>query len=186
MGTSNFSTLDAKQIYAVLMSYEAEDDDGNEVWYTPDQWEYEDLRDELIQTLSEEFKNFDKDKPGKLREGAELGEIRRYRHFGDDITIGYRIIPVILSGYYDGANLDYKLIIEEGRYEYDDIDEIDDDYEYAGNRGLYKIHMRQAKKWLLTEMEKDIEKIENLYKSWSTPLVATARFSNGETFYSKA
>jgi DNA-directed RNA polymerase subunit F len=51
--------------------------------------------------------------------------------------------------------------------------------------GMVKIQCKHAERFASNTAEKLIEAVEEFYKQNSMPLGVTARFSNGETIYSK-
>lgn len=90
-------------------------------------------------------------------------------------------------GYYEGANLDYEILVYNG-FEYSDdlenalecIFEDSDDLSV----GMQKIQSKNAMKWIEKTKEEVSEKIENLFSDVCDnrlELVGTA--SNGESFY---
>jgi hypothetical protein len=72
------------------------------------------------------------------------------------------VTPVIRSGYYEGANLDWHV-----RY-----------YVNGSEDESYESHPR-----IQTLVDTYVDYIEKIYSQYSQPLGVTARFSNGETIY---
>lgn len=120
-----------------------------------------------------------------------------------DIEAELKITGQIVSAYYEGASLDYKLEIynggewsevSNGYYKFTVGDIVDclfeseyDNHTFSDmNRGLRKMMLPKATKWAESEAKKMIELIEEIFTQVSMPLVVTAQFSNGETFYAKA
>ena len=76
---------------------------------------------------------------------------------------------IIRSGYYAGVNLDWECRII-------DVEERTENY-----LGEIKLPKR-IQSWI----DNRIKKIEKVFADYSTPLICTARFSNGEAMYAKA
>jgi hypothetical protein len=97
-----------------------------------------------------------------------IGEVSEY------IKVGRReyrlsVYCFATSGYYEGANLDWVAYVEDQ----------EDGYEFElGEESVPDRVQKMA--------QRVIEKIEGVYAKVSTPMTVTARFSNGETMYSKA
>jgi hypothetical protein len=202
MGTSNFYTKNAYNTYAVLMNYEQSilDEDGNETDETetiaPEYWEVEEFIDD-IRTQAEAlavgnkfkyYKELEMKDPHSLRsyESTELFQLYHQKSFGD-VDVQVNINCVARHAYYEGASLDWFLtctfagetnLIEDTDYE------IEDNMTYM-NTGLRKIQSRNAENWVEKIKDSLINAVEKLFTENSTPLVVTARFSNGETHYAK-
>lgn len=132
---------------------------------------------------------------------TDLFSLRTSKSYGD-IEVELCITGQIVSAYYEGASLDYKLEIacgdwcevENGYYTVTVEDTIKNLFEvgYSDhsnsdmNSGLRTILSRSATKWAEKETDKMIELIEEIFTEVSMPLVVTAQFSNGETWYAKA
>jgi len=185
MGTSNFYNKNAKDIYAVLMNeYE------NDEHVYPDEWECDDLIDNTTYELeSKGYTKVGKWDNDRNFSGLILAEKTIYKSFGD-VEVGFTIKAFLRSGYYDGANLDWELYNYEG-YE-DDYGSIVDDMQsymeesYDMNRGMVMIQTKHAENWIDTEIQKEINILENFYQEiCQHKLGVAARFSNGETIYTK-
>lgn len=129
---------------------------------------------------------------------TDLFSLRTSKYYGD-IEVNLTITGQIVSAYYEGASLDYRLEVYNGGED----SEVDKNFSVADiveslfeigydhytsdmGKGLRKILLPKAVKWAEKEAEKMIETIENIFTEVSMPLVVTAQFSNGETFYTKA
>ena len=132
-----------------------------------DEWAY----DDLVENLESEFNNhsdyydYGKSDPNDLRSfpSKSLGSFSDSIVIEDD-DVEIFVTPVIRSGYYDGVNLDWHV-----RY-----------YVNGSENETYSDDIN-----VLRISNKYIEFIENIFEKYSEPLVVTARFSNGETIYSK-
>lgn len=198
MGTSNFYNKNANKVFAVLMNYETPilNEDGEETEETetvsPEEWEYEDLKKEVILSLEKsKFNHYTSSKTvyeDGLRSypGTLLGDLYISKQYGDtEITV--EITAIIRSGYYEGCNLDWECVIKIDGSE-TDSGEFSVDFGYASDMsiGLQAIVAPKALKWAEKMQNELIEELEKIYTEISMPLVVTARFSNGETWYAKA
>lgn len=197
MGTSNFLNRNARRIYAVLMDSEEAilDDEGNETdeteYRSADEWEYEDLKDNLIN----EFKvsSFKFHEGGVLTDnnrnfhGTLLGKLSSYKDYLG-VEVGIEIKAIIRSGYYEGANLDWELEYSLDGYDADEIEYAIAEWEYQANKefnlGLVKMNSKNVEAWITTEQEKLIEEVERIFAAnCGIKLQKVATFSNGETIY---
>ena len=193
MGTSNFHNKNASNIFAVLMSYE--NDEGETIQC--DEFDYEWFLDAINETLHTEAKKHnltyiekDKDDPYALRSypskiiGSLFAETKIL-----EIAFEVEIKIIIRSGYYEGANLDWEITTHINGNECEEPTETDIWNELAYysrfNRGLCKIHSKKGCNWFESEKQKLITLVENIYTQHSTPMGIVAKFSNGETIYSK-
>ena len=182
MATSNFFNENASAIYA-LQNETAEDfceyANGPQGWEHTSEWEHG-MRDFAMHIFTETTKCFS------------------FSGLDCDITAQIGLRP----GYYEGANLDFRLDFDSEGIELcngdtetfaDDIMDYLDDYSdwYMGRRkyatGLFKMNrakIRQALKKFLDEMCEEI----NAYmaEACDDKLYAVAHFSNGETWYERA
>jgi hypothetical protein len=200
MGTSNFHNVNASKVFAVLMNYEAPrlDDFGNETedmeYHTPECFEIDDFIDNM-KTEAQEFKHktikYYKDcdnDPHELRsfESTPLFQYYSNKTFGD-MSVTVSINCVIRQGYYEGGNLDWYVTYDLSNYKGDEID-FQKDFIDCSNmpEGMRIIQSRNAERWAQKVTDELVEIVEDLFTKQSMPLVVTARFSNGETHYSKA
>lgn len=200
MGTSNFHNINARNVYAVLMNYEAPvvDEEGNETdeleYHTPDTWEVDDFiclikedAEELADKSNFSYHGTIDPDPHELRSYSSIPLFQFFRHrkFGD-IGVSVNINCVARVGYYEGANLDWYVTYNICG---DDTDEIDflssmQHYSYMP-AGMIKIQAKNAELWAAMITDELIDATEEFFKKNSMPLGVTARFSNGETVYSK-
>jgi hypothetical protein len=192
LGTSNFHRVNARNVYAVLMDYEQPvlDDDGEETdeleMRSVDDFEIDDFKENIIQHLKEKAEKEKyswclgcKNDPHELRSFGSIKLIRisKSKIFAD-IDVNVEINCVMRSAYYEGACLDWY-ITEEDSYE-----------EYISNTsdlpiGMQKIILKHINNWITKTTEELIVFVEEIYREESTPLQVAAKFSNGETMYSK-
>lgn len=89
-------------------------------------------------------------------------------------------------GYYEGANLDYEILVYNG---YENSDELENALEYVFENsdlpvGMQKIQAKNAMKWIEKVKVETSEKIENLFSEvCDNRLELVGTFSNGESIY---
>ena len=220
MSASNFHRGNTSKVFAVLMDREetfkecpecgeihykdnySEEDFNNLVccevdlveqtaYVSPDEYEYDDLKDYIRETAQEEIKNR---KGIRFKEESGSDNDRNYcatnlfsystsKMFGD-IEIEVKIIGQIVSAYYEGASLDF--VVEFNGEENKELDFYWDFDNSDMNRGLQVLQNRNAIKWAEKTKTELIELIEEVFTKVSEPLNVVASFSNGETIYQKA
>lgn len=89
-------------------------------------------------------------------------------------------------GYYEGANLDYEILVYNGFEDSDDLENalecIFEDSDLPV--GMQKIQSKNAMKWIEKTKEEVSEKIENLFSDvCDNRLELVGTFSNGESIY---
>ena len=202
MGTSNFYNVNAHNIYAVLMNYEQPiyDEGGNETKETetvaPDKWDVdcfiEDIRLHAealaIKNKIKYYKELEMTDPHILRSygSTELFQLYQSKNFGD-VNVQVNVNCVARHAYYEGASLDWYVTCTMANETelIDDMDyEINDWMSYM-NAGLRKIQSKNAQAWAESIKNSLIEVVEKIFTENSMPLTVTARFSNGETLYTK-
>jgi len=174
-GTGNFYNRNASKIYAIGMGYGEENEDGEVSTYG--QMDFEDDIEYVQEQLQEVFsKNF---REGSLPESVsrslysnnfsttDIGSIYEYIQIGK-IEYKFSVYCFATSGYYEGANLDYVGYVEN----------CNEGYEFELGEDDVPVKLQKL-------IDKTIAKVESVYAKCSMPLVVSARFSNGETIYSK-
>jgi len=176
MATSNFHNVNASHIFACSLENE---------------WDYEDLVDNLKSELSNDsnYVDYGKTDHNECRSfpSRTLGSIRKYHQY-KDFYVEVCVTPVIRSGYYEGVNLDWNVdYLINGDVSYDSPDFYIDDIAYCGNLPKSKatIYAKLAEKKAEKLKNEIVEKLESIYSDYSMKLGVTARFSNGETIYHK-
>ena len=213
MGTCNFYGVNAQSIYAILSTYEGEDENGNptEVYKDEIDWDYD--REE-IQYHGENsgLFPFSSDKWNKELDAREVcGSEGKCEEYGKKKTAwttqtSIDSVIVLRFGYYEHANLDYDVKICDchgaeyflsdyrGNYNKlieDYVDDMEENVKWDGHDhgwtvGTFLMHRKNIVKWLTTWIEDEIEKCEQFCKDCcNTELGVAARFSNGETWYKK-
>lgn len=200
MGASNFHNVNAHNVYAVLMNYEQPiyDDNGEETneleTCVRDTYEC----DDFVQMLKEDAKELaplkgfgyyhacDTD-PHQLNSYCSIPLFQFYKNknFGDvDVTVS--INCVIRVAYYEGANLDWYITYDVCGINMDEIDFLAEmQWQSEMPAGMIKIQCNNAERFASNIADELIEIAEDFFKQNSMPLGVTAKFSNGETYYSK-
>lgn len=200
MATGNFYQGNADKIYAVLMSYEIPilDDDGNETedmeTVAPESWEIDDFKENFIEAAKEAVKdtqfnfspNYGLEDNNRDFNAHGLGSLYASKTYAG-YSVGVTIKMGMRSAYYEGANLDWEVEVNYEGYNVDNVDNLEQEFIYRAepNAGMAALLAKHASKWALTAEEELLEIVKKLYEDQSTPLVVTARFSNGETWYAK-
>ena len=176
MATSNFHNVNASHIFACALENE---------------WDYEDLVDNLKSELSNDsdYVDYGKTDHNECRSfpSRTLGSIRKYHQY-KDFYVEVCVTPVIRSGYYEGVNLDWNVdYLINGDASYDSPDFYINDIAHYGNLPKSKAttYAKLAEKKAEKLKNEIVEKLESIYSDYSMKLGVTARFSNGETIYHK-
>ena len=200
MATNNFHNENANKIFAVLMNYERPilDDDGNETdeteYVSPDEFEYEMLTEGIAEELAsiESLSYYESGDASFLRsyEGTSLGTLKLSKDYLD-VECSVSIIPVIKSGYYEGANLDWEMRFEADGYDTDTIEDFIEEWEYNAdhdnNPGLVAMNKKYVKNWAETTLDFIVEEVEKVFENFTEiKLRKVGGFSNGEAIYEKS
>jgi hypothetical protein len=206
MGTNNFYKKNAKNYYIIEDDY----NDYNDYYNDYDN-HYDNFKEVLNDTLKQQFKdNYYKHKEtisfSKPYSGSELGEIEvlninhgNFLRYNGYYELLININPVIRSGYYEGANLDFNINFElycedkDGKdisFNNDDFI-IDTTYEEKililtkTIENNIKYNKRLIKK-INKEFYNAIDKLEKIYSKLSTPMIKAGGFSDGTAIYEKS
>lgn len=174
------------------------DDDGNETDVmedcTPESWECEEFFSNLKENAIElaPLKGFsyhhtcDKD-PHELSSHSSIPMFQFYKNkkFGDiDVTVNINCLT--RGAYYEGASLDWYMTYDVCGVNMDQIDFLADvEWKSDMPLGMIKIQCKHAERWAQSVTDELIDVTEEFYKQNSMPLTVTAKFSNGETHYTK-
>jgi hypothetical protein len=174
MGTSNFARGNTSRVFAVLMNEEDDVEDFEEF-----------VREVAKESAPKDIQYSKED--GRDRNASNLFSYRASKWYGD-LEVELQIVAKMVSGYYEGASLDFEFTIFDG-YEFSDSD---DAVEYlfgnncsCMNQGLLKIQQRHAERWVDRTKSELTVLIEQVFEQVSMPLRVVATFSNGETIYEK-
>jgi hypothetical protein len=201
----NYLEEDFKRLSVCENECEDEEFEEKTEYEAPEHYEYDDFKDYLRETAETKVKDTpysyrERDKSDKDRNycATDLFSLSTSKYYGD-IEVYITITGQIVSAYYEGASLDYRLEIYNGGED----SEVDKNFSVADiveslfeigydhytsdmGKGLRKILLPKAVKWAESEAEKMVNLIEEIFTEVSMPLVVTAQFSNGETHYAKA
>ena len=212
MATCNFWLKNARSYYAFNDTYKTENDEGEEVEVMRDEWEWDDLLD-CIRYRGEEGKIFtcpSSEKHNRRMDARNICETETdWLTFGNGnawtTETNVESVICIRSGYYAGAVLDYDVKVETSQgdtlylSDYDNVEDMIDNYldtlkdivEWKGeqhkwNVGTFEIQKKNIRKWIEKRIDTHIENCEKFCKdNCEMELCVSARFSNGETWYSK-
>ena len=212
MATCNFWLKNARSYYAFNDTYNTINDEGEEVEVTRDECEWDDLLD-CICYRGEEGKFFtcpSTETYNRRMDARNICETNTdWQTFGNGnawtTETNVESVICIRSGYYAGAVLDYDVKVETSQgdtlhlSDYDNVDDMIDDYmdilkdivewrgeEHKWNVGTFEIQKKNIRKWIDKRISTHIENCEKFCKeNCEMELCVSARFSNGETWYSK-
>ena len=182
MATGNFYSINARNIYAVYQENEHDD------------FIYDDVKNNISNDLvtyvksSEAYLGYSDNN----YVDACLFDVVSLTEEVAGIPISVDIELLMRSGYYEGANLDYEIMYEVDNVKFDDISEAWQAFydvatwDYDMNKGLATIQAKNASKRLESMCDKLVENVEKILKENCTHVLqVSARFSNGETWYSE-
>jgi hypothetical protein len=177
MATSNFHNVNATKIFAV----EIEED-----------YDYDDLKENLLCELESKDYNSRGNDPHELRSFPSV--VLKAKEEGKDICGVYVSVTcsaIIRSGYYSGVNLDWGIVFQVGRTEYEEIPDESDIidtiiYETDYKKGIATLQAGNILRYMENTKDELVKELEAIYSDYSEKLVVVARFSNGETIYEKA
>ena len=182
MATGNFYNNNARNIYAVYQENEYDD------------FIYDDVKENISSDLETYTKNSKAclGYANKYYSDASLIDIIELTDEVAGVPFTVSIEILMRSGYYEGANLDYEINYNIESVEFDDISEafqayIDvATYDFDMSKGLATIQAKNASNRLEAMSDKLVENVEKILKENCTHILqVSARFSNGETWYSE-
>lgn len=181
MGTANFANpSNASRYYAVLMG-EVED------------YEIDDYKEGLHYNVCEAFENVDQSSWSDRARNFGFHGVSciAFSKWYGDVEVAFQVHVGLVSGYYQGATLDWRITMG---YDDNEVDRLDVDqsiwldlkYEYENNPGLAKILAKKAQAWASKILDEVDEKLNDLCsKMCEVELQCVGRFSNGEALYEK-
>lgn len=211
MGTSNFARGNTSRVFAVLMNedvwicsecgaYHYEESPGccdgatyEEESRAVESYEIDDfkyyVREVAEQKASNDIQYSDEDGSDNDRNycASNLFSYKMSKWYGD-IEVEVQIVAKMVSGYYEGASLDFDVTVFDG-YEFSDSDN-SVEYLFSNNcscmnQGILKIQQCHAERWVDKAKDQLIELVEQVFEQVSIPLKVVGTFSNGETIYEK-
>ena len=212
MATCNFWLKNARSYYAFNDTCEYENEEGEIEEVARDEWDWQSVIDDICYR-GKEGKIFDclsTEKHNRRMDARNICETNtEWLTFGNGnawtTETNVESVIVIRSGYYAGAVLDYDVKVETSQgdtlylSDYDNVDDMAEDYldtlkdivEWKGhqhkwNVGTFEIQKKNIRKWIEKRINTHIENCEKFCKeNCEMELKVSARFSNGETWYSK-
>ncbi|MBM5783053.1 MAG: hypothetical protein FJ368_06525 [Pelagibacterales bacterium] len=169
MASPNFYNKNTTNIFAVAIENE---------------FHYEDLKENLQNFFKRiGFHCIDESDNRRVFFGQYVAE-KRVDFHNKEQSISLHMKPIIRCGYYSGVNLDFDFIIS-GQCDFTFFNDfVIEDYEdlatYKPARG-FKTLLKKAKQALAQE----VKAIEQIFANNSEALRVSAKFSNGETIYSR-
>ena len=211
MATSNFSVTNASGIYVVSDRYTTEDEDGELVEIQRDELDWDMVMESFRYTGNEMGFPYPSDKWNQELSGREVCEsdshTEVYGKKGTAWTTETTMTSVIVlrTGYYQDCNLDFDVKVTDckgNQYllsDYSDIGDLFEDYftnlkeivewygqDHGWNVGTLAMHRNNIEKWFTDHLSAEIEKCEAFCKKiCDVQMKVAARFSNGETWYTK-
>lgn len=182
MATGNFYNRNASNIYAIFQEDEFDD------------YIYDDVKANISNDLEAYTKNSDAclGYANKYYRDASLIDIIELTDEVAGVPFTVSIEVLMRSGYYQGANLDYEINYNIESVEFDEWEDafqayIDvATYDFGMSKGLATIQARNASNRLEAMSEELVENVEKILKENCTHVLqVSARFSNGETWYSE-
>lgn len=182
MATANFYNKNASNIYAIFQENEYDD------------FIYDDVKDNISNDLEAYTKNSKAylGYSSKFYRDASLIEVVSVTDEIAGVPFTVSIEVLMRSGYYEGANLDYEINYNVESVEFDDLSEAFQayfdvaTYDFGMNKGLATIQAKNAANRLEAMSDELIENVEKILKANCTHVLqVSARFSNGETWYSE-
>jgi hypothetical protein len=216
MGTSNFSRGNTSRVFAVLMNEEVEfsicsecgehhyeeqercdngcEDSVLEIQNESravERYEIDDFMDYVREVAKEsapkdiQYSKEDGSDRDRNYCGHDLFSYRMSKWYGD-IEIEVQIVAKMVSGYYEGASLDFDVTVFDGNSFSDSDDAVLYAFDQSDmNEGMKVIQQRHAELWVDRAKSELIILIEQVFEQVSMPLRVVATFSNGETIYEK-
>tara|TARA_R110000796_G_scaffold159388_3_gene276186 strand:- start:11437 stop:11967 length:531 start_codon:yes stop_codon:yes gene_type:complete len=176
MATSNFYNKNASRIFATE---------------TEGEFDYEDLVSNINYELRDLENSFSSGKAGDwIDNNSKVLDFSLNKSFDykDGTSLECVIHPIIRSGYYSGVNLDWDFEFYIDGSEVEDDDCIKDYLIHFEGYAPSHASTVSGSRFRRLEKLRDIltEQLEKIFTDFTTPLVVTARFSNGETLYATA
>lgn len=182
MATGNFYNNNASNIYAIFQENEFDD------------FIYDDVKDNILNDLDAYVKNSKAclGYSNNYYRDASMVEVIELTDEIAGVPLTVSIELLMRSGYYEGANLDYEINYNIESVEFDDITDTFQayfdvaTYSFGLSEGLATIQAKNASNRLEAMRSELVENVEKILKENCTHVLqVSARFSNGETWYSE-
>lgn len=179
MGAANFVSRNASKYFVCLTA----DDEGNH----PERWEIEDFKDNIRdaakglpgywkETGGDGSRNYPEWNLFSVRDSKELA----------GVCLETIVTAKLISGYYEGATLDWDVQYYVGSIDSNPEDAEDNFLYECELPGLKKVHARRAEGILEGMKDELVKKVEAIFDQYSEAYNCVGRFSNGEAIYSKS
>ena len=155
-----------------------------EEYRSPESWEIDDWKSYFGECLINIGGDSD-DKEGRQSDRNYIGAFNFSKWYAD-VLVELKFHLYYDVGYYEGANLDYEILVYNG---FEDSDDLENALEYVFENsdlpvGMQKIQAKNAMKWIEKTKAETSEKIENLFSEvCDNRLELVGTFSNGESIY---
>lgn len=156
-----------------------------EEYRSVESWEVDDWKSYFKECLKNVGGDYD-DNKDRQSDRNYIGAFNFSKRYAD-VLVELKVRLYYDVGYYEGANLDYEILVYNGFEDSDDLENVlecifEDSDDLSA--GMQKIQAKNAMKWIEKVKAETSEKIENLFSDVCDnrlELVGTA--SNGESFY---
>ena len=200
MGCPNFSLFNAKNYYVIAIPTDSEEDEYYNEFACDDAIDF--VQNRGVSEGFDKVDSYDRKMGTCILSKNEWSN--KYKIDETGIVINKEIYAV--PGYYTGATLDYKVVVDNSvsAYDINDYDSPDDmaedmvndliDYfEWYGinscgwNLGTLKIQRKNYKEWIVSQIEKALDELDEFCKNnCEKTYVLGDVFSNGEAIYYEA
>lgn len=201
MSCPNFNLFNAKNYYLIAIPSEDEEDEYYNEFAYDDAIDF--VQDRGVSEGFDKVNSYDRKMGTCILSKDEMWS-NRYKVDETGIQINKEIYAV--PGYYSGATLDYKVVVDSSVASYDlgdydspedmaedMISDLIDNCEWYGfnscgwNVGTIKIQKKNYKKWIVSQIEKALDELDDFCKNNCEEIyVLGGVFSNGEAVYYKA
>lgn len=198
MSTANFSLVNAKKYYAVKSTFEYENEEGQIEEQYKESWDWENdievfgenIPSEYSMNTRGDYVGYDRNYP---QTACEKSIAKEFKFGGVEVEVG--LIPVLRSGYYDGANWDYVKYVRMER-DWESDDDVDDSIcaenvslfcqNAFENRGFAKIIAPKLYKKIAGVFDELDDVFSNIAEQMcDMKLACVGVFSNGEAVYER-
>ena len=158
----------------------------DEEYRSLESWEIEDWESYFRECLENVGGEYDDDDEVDRSSGRVYIGFFKFSKWYADVMVELCFHLYYDVGYYEGANLDYEVLVYNG---YENSDDLDHALEYIFEdsdlpAGMQKIQAKNAMKWIEKVKAETSEKIENLFSEvCDNRLELVGTFSNGESIY---
>lgn len=170
----------------------SEDLEWGEEYRSPDEWEIDDLKNNIRESLREKFPDIrDTDYRDNDRNypSSGIAEIRKLLYFAG-LNIDISITIIMTSAYYEGATLDYLIkfdIDDYTEYQFNQVDFLEvNDLTQTLSEGMAKIQLPNVINKIKKEVGLITAGIEEVFIKYSDQYARLGGLSDGTSVYVKA